>query len=507
MPAAAERPRDGGGVELRNARAADAEDPPVHLDEADERLGIREVDDLVREVRDSVDVRRPGDRRDEDLQPADGVALERCDERVEERALLLGERRAQVLRDHVLARPVAQAPGQRLGVPERDPGIAERARVLVDPEGEDGRLERRHLQLALGEDPDHRRRQRAVVGEHEVLGLDPLRRLAGMVVEDDHLDPGIAGDPLELAEALRLHRLDDDQPADRVEVEPPGLRDLELVRVQAVELAHVTVERAGERDDRARIEPPRGQHGRERVEVRVRVGDDDVHGWKVRPGRAVSPFLRMRTVALGTHGERGVRRQSVYETAHSSHRAPGAHARPRGARGKRARRAGPDRARRGRDGQRAAAVQVGARRGRRQVRVRVRRRYGLQLARPRSRTKNTRAALKLLVPNGTYYWRVRGVTSGGDVGDVVGRAQPRHGVDGAGRAARAVERRHDHVPGPRARAQMGRRPGRCEVPRQGRERPRPRNARLRRADRDGIHAVHAQRPDAARERTTGASRR
>ena len=32
-------------------------------------------------------------------------------------------------------------------------------------------------------------------------------------------------------------------------------------------------------------------------------------------------------------------------------------------------------------------------------------------------TKNTRAALKLLVPNGTYYWRVRGVTSAGDVGE------------------------------------------------------------------------------------------
>ena len=186
------------------------------------------------------------------------------------------------------------------------PGIAERARVLVDAEGEDGGLERRHLELALGEDPDHRRRQRAVVGEHEVLGLDPVRRLAGVVVEDDDLDLGVAGDALELAEALRLHRLDDDQPADGVEVDAPGLRDLELVRVQAVELAHVAVERAGERDDRARIEPPRGEHGRERVEVRVRVGDDDVHGWKVRPGRAVSPFLRMRTVQLGTHGERGV---------------------------------------------------------------------------------------------------------------------------------------------------------------------------------------------------------
>ena len=149
--------------------------------------------------------------------------LERRHERVEERALLFGERRAQVLRDHVLARPVAEAPRERLGVPERDPRIAERAGVLVDPEGEDGRLERRHLDLALGEDPDHRRRQRAVVGEHEVLGLDPVRRLAGMVVEDDDLDPGIARDPLELAEALRVHGLDDDQPPDRAEVDPAGL--------------------------------------------------------------------------------------------------------------------------------------------------------------------------------------------------------------------------------------------------------------------------------------------
>ena len=47
---------------------------------------------------------------------------------------------------------------------------------------------------------------------------------------------------------------------------------------------------------------------------------------------------------------------------------------------------------------------------------------------------------------------------------------------------------------------MGRRPGRCEVPRQGRERPRARNAASwRRADRDGSDAVHAQRPDAARD--------
>ena len=65
-----------------------------------------------------------------------------------------------------------------------------------------------------------------------------------MMVEDDHLDLGVAGDALELAEPLRLHRLDHDQAADGFEVDPAGLDDLELVGVQAVELAHVAVERA-----------------------------------------------------------------------------------------------------------------------------------------------------------------------------------------------------------------------------------------------------------------------
>jgi hypothetical protein len=77
VPTPAERARDRRGVELRHARAADAEHAPLHLDEADERLGVREVDDLVSEVGDPVDVRRPGHGRDEHLEPADRVALER----------------------------------------------------------------------------------------------------------------------------------------------------------------------------------------------------------------------------------------------------------------------------------------------------------------------------------------------------------------------------------------------------------------------------------------------
>ena len=72
-----------------------------------------------------------------------------------------------------------------------------------------------------------------------------------------------------------MHGLDDDEPLDRRQVELGRLADVELVGVQAVELAHVSRQRARERRDRARVEPPHGEHGRERVEVGVRVRGDD----------------------------------------------------------------------------------------------------------------------------------------------------------------------------------------------------------------------------------------
>ena len=220
MPAAAQHRGDRGRVELGQARAHDAEDAAVHLHEADEGQRVGEIDDLVRQVGDAVDVGRPRDGRHEHLEAGDRVRLERRDEGVEQGTLLLRERRAKVLGDDLLARAVAQAPGERLGVADAHAGIGERPRVLVDAERENRRLEGRDGELPLGQDPHHRRRQGAVLREDEVLGLHPVRRLAGMVVEDDDLDGRIAGDALELAQALRVHGLDDDQPPDRAPARP-----------------------------------------------------------------------------------------------------------------------------------------------------------------------------------------------------------------------------------------------------------------------------------------------
>ncbi len=259
VTAAAERAGERRGVELGHAGARDAEDPLPHLHERDEAARIGEVDELVDEVRDPVDVLGPGDRGDEHLEAAGVVRLDPGDERLEERALLRPQGRVQVLGDHVLARAVAQAPAERVGVALGHRRIRERARVLVDAEREHGRLERGRLDLALGEDPDERGRERAVLREDEVLLAQPVGPLGLVVIEDDHLDAGPQRDLLELTQALGVDGLDDDQALDRLVVDRSRVGDLELVGMQPEELADVAVHRPGQRGDRARIEAPCGE--------------------------------------------------------------------------------------------------------------------------------------------------------------------------------------------------------------------------------------------------------
>ena len=184
----------------------------------------------------------------------------------------------QVLRDEILARAVADAPGEGVGVPLRGRRVRERARVLVDAERERGRLEHGGLDLALGEDADECRRERPVGGDHGSAWTHPLRDDVGVMVEEGLLDRGIERDRFELSEARGVRRLHDDESPDRVELETARLDGAaELVSVQAIEVADVSVQ-APERHDRARVEAARGEHRRERVEIGVPVGGDDLLG-------------------------------------------------------------------------------------------------------------------------------------------------------------------------------------------------------------------------------------
>ena len=184
---------------------------------------------------------------------------------------------------------MAHAPGERLRVADGRARVAERTGVLVNPERECGRLDRAHLDLALGEDRDHRRRQGAVVRAHGVLRTYPVELLARVVVEEDDLDLGASRGGLELPEPRGVRRLHDDEALDVGRVDPAGLRHVELLGMQAVEVADVSVQRSGEGNHGIRIEPPCGQHGRKGVEIGVGVADDDLHSRKVRPALRQPP--------------------------------------------------------------------------------------------------------------------------------------------------------------------------------------------------------------------------
>jgi hypothetical protein len=125
VPAAPEGLRNRGRIQLGHARAHDAEHPLVHLHQADQRTAIGHVDDLVREVGHALHVLRPADCTDQHVEAVHRVGLGGRQQRVEEAALRLAERGVEVLRDHVLARAVAQTPRECLRVPERHARVAE----------------------------------------------------------------------------------------------------------------------------------------------------------------------------------------------------------------------------------------------------------------------------------------------------------------------------------------------------------------------------------------------
>ena len=195
----------------------------------------------------------------------------------------------QVAPEQLLPRAVPQAPRERVGVPLRRRRVRQRARVLVDAEREDRRLERRDGDLPLGEDADERRRQRTVSRTGRRCQASPTRANRP---HDGRRRPSPQpgrGPPARARQTARIRRLDDDQPANGVELETRRLDELQLLGVQPAQLPDVAVERAGDADDGPRIEAAHGEHRRERVEVGVRVrGDDGLgpHGTEIVPLRS-----------------------------------------------------------------------------------------------------------------------------------------------------------------------------------------------------------------------------
>jgi hypothetical protein len=95
VAASAEHGRERRGVQLGDAAARDREDASVHFDEDDETGRVGHVDELVRQVRDPLDVRPRRCGGHEHFRPCALVDLDRIEQSREELPLCIAERRVQ----------------------------------------------------------------------------------------------------------------------------------------------------------------------------------------------------------------------------------------------------------------------------------------------------------------------------------------------------------------------------------------------------------------------------
>ena len=279
MTSASESDGDRRGIDSVGPAPHDGEHTLVHLDEENECANVGEIEDLVREIRHAVDVVGPAHGCEEHILPVRVDRLQGVEQMLEQASLGRCQRCVQVLAHEVLSCAVAETPRQRVHVALRRRGVRQRARVLVDTERENGRLEPRRRELALGDDADEGRRQRAVRRDDCVLLRDPVgERIVTVMVEEHLLDAGVERDGLELAQPRGARRLDDDQAADRRELEAAHLGNgAQLLGMQAVEVPDVPIQRRN-RDDGLRIQKTGGEHRSECVEVGVSVRRDDLLG-------------------------------------------------------------------------------------------------------------------------------------------------------------------------------------------------------------------------------------
>ena len=278
MPAAAELPHHRGRIHLRLPAAAHQHHPVPHLADGEEDAHPLHVAQFVHEERQVPHVLLPPRLGDHHLDPADRVRPGPLEQVVEQGDLPGG----QVLGEDVghlgELRPAGEQVRRGEVVVHRGRREAERARVLVDPEHHHRRLVRRDGDPPLLEDLDEDRRGRADAPDHLEVALH-VGVLVGMVVVDVDRNARAADQLPEDPDAGAAADVDQDEAGHLVEVDLAGLAHRQVVEggLDEEPLDRLLL-RPRQDADRLGVKLARRQHRRDRVEVGVQVGGDDVHG-------------------------------------------------------------------------------------------------------------------------------------------------------------------------------------------------------------------------------------
>jgi hypothetical protein len=143
----------------------------------------------------------------------------------------------------------------------------------MDPERERRRMHRRDADAAVEQEPQHRRHDAAVAAHDRRLTCG-CTLMPGVVVEGHHLHAVASCKLGQVAEALRVGDLHEHHSPHAVALQGRRLHRRDLVGMQVVELAHVAVHAPLQADATTGVQKLRRKHAGERIEVGVRVRDD-----------------------------------------------------------------------------------------------------------------------------------------------------------------------------------------------------------------------------------------
>ena len=262
-------------IHRAGTRAGRDEHAVLHPHHLEEDLGVDQLHELVGDDAQALHVGGNIEDHRVHVDAAHPLQLHGIDHAHEGFAMLLGESAVQVALEQRLRGTQPHGGGQHLRIADGSAREGERTGVFVDAEREDGGGQARYLHVALQEEVQHGGRAGAVGGEHPVLALDegrPLGVLGEVMIEDHHFDVGPADQSAQVADALGVGRVDDDQLPDLALVDQADAQNGQALPVQRHELPDVGIERSAEDDPGLGVEE-RGAHcRRQSVQIGVLVG-------------------------------------------------------------------------------------------------------------------------------------------------------------------------------------------------------------------------------------------
>ena len=274
MATAAEFGQDLAGIDFRPPRTGHQEDAAFHAHRHQQGIEVLDIAQLVgqrRDVADEIVDRRMGDA---DIDAVDVEHAAIGQQVVEQMNLVGGQFLGQHRGDDIQVGAVLEQKGRRLVIGGRGGGEGQAAGILVESEHHHGGF------VGVG---DH-------AAFHEQLGENGDGRTDGpdvfdfavqiggavrMVIVDMEGDAGTVRQLVQRTDAVRLADIDQDQAVDLVEVDIAQLLEVEgILRAFQEKLAQRPLLPAGKDHGRAGVEPLRGDHRPQAVEVGVDVGGD-----------------------------------------------------------------------------------------------------------------------------------------------------------------------------------------------------------------------------------------